>query len=245
MEESSLPELDEEFFEAFGVEEGGLEEFHDEVRGNMEREMEAATSNQVKSQVMDQLHKLHAVQLPKAMISQEIQNQKQQMLQQFQMYGQNGQAPEIDLPDDLFTDQAERRVAVGLVVNEIVSSADLRPDEDRVKQRVETLAAGYEDPAQVVSYYYSNPEQLQQIEMAVLEDQVVDHILEQASVEIITTNYNDLISGTAVAPEQPEENAEGQGEGAPSEGAKSEGATSEEAEGADALHAEAEREKAE
>ena len=255
VEESSLPELDEEFFEAFGVEEGGLEAFHDEVRGNMEREMEAATSNQVKSQVMDQLHKLHAVQLPKAMISQEIQNQKQQMLQQFQMYGQNGQAPEIDLPDDLFTDQAERRVAVGLVVNEIVSSADLQPDEDRVRQRVETLAAGYEDPAQVVSYYYSNPEQLQQIEMAVLEDQVVDHILEQASVEIITTNYNDLISGTAVAPEQPEEDAEGQGEGAPSEGApsegapsegaKSEGATSEEAEGADALHAEAEREKAE
>ena len=72
------------------------------------------SANQVKSQVMDELHRLHSVQLPQAMVSQEIQNQKQQMLQQFQMYGQGGQAPDIDLPDDLFTEQAEKRVSVGL-----------------------------------------------------------------------------------------------------------------------------------
>ena len=204
VEEPTVPELDEEFFKTFGVEDGGLDAFHDEVRANMQREMDAAVINQVKSQVMDQLHKLHSVQLPKSMVTQEIQNQKQQMLQQFQMYGQNGQAPEIDLPDDLFTEQAERRVSVGLIVNEIVSTGELTPDADRVKERVDTLAAGYAEPSQVVNYYYSNPEQLQQIEMAVLEDQVVDHILEQATVDVVSASYADVISGAAVPAPEPE-----------------------------------------
>lgn len=204
VEASSLPELDEAFFQTFGVEEGGVEAFRAEVRANMEREMAAAAGNQVKSQVMEQLHKLHKVQLPKAMVAQEIQQQKQQMLRQFQMYGQGGKAPEIDLPDDLFTEQAQRRVSVGLVVNEIVTSADLKPDAAKVRTRVETLAAGYSEPGQVVSYYYSNPEQLQQIEMAVLEDQVVEHILERATVEVVSTSYKDLISGAAIAPETEE-----------------------------------------
>jgi trigger factor len=208
VEEPAVPELDEEFFKSFGVEEGGLEAFHADVRANMQRELDSAISNQVKSQVMDELHRLHTVQLPKAMVSQEIQNQKQQMLQQFQMYGQNGQAPDIDLPDDLFTEQAEKRVSVGLIVNEIVSTGELRPDEDRVRARVEEMAAGYSDPAQVVNYYYSNPEQLQQIEMAVLEDQVVDHILEQASVEIVSTTYQDALTGAAIAPEPEDEEPE-------------------------------------
>ncbi|TNF86222.1 MAG: trigger factor [Gammaproteobacteria bacterium] len=204
VEEPTVPELDDEFFKTFGVEEGGLEAFHAEVRSNMQRELDAAVANQVKSQVMDELHRLHSVQLPQAMVSQEIQNQKQQMLQQFQMYGQGGQAPDIDLPDDLFTEQAQKRVSVGLIVNEVVTSGELKADEEKVKARVEELAAGYADPSQVVSYYYSNPEQLQQIEMAVLEDQVVDHILEQAAVEVVSTTYQDALTGAAIAPE-PEE----------------------------------------
>jgi trigger factor len=207
VEEPTVPELDDEFFKTFGVEEGGLEAFHAEVRSNMQRELDAAVANQVKSQVMDELHRLHNVQLPQAMVSQEIQNQKQQMLQQFQMYGQGGQMPDIDLPDDLFTEQAEKRVSVGLIVNEIVTSGELKADEERVKARIEEMAAGYADPSQVVSYYYSNPEQLQQIEMAVLEDQVVDHILEQAAVEVVSTTYQDALTGAAIAP-PPEETAE-------------------------------------
>jgi trigger factor len=219
VEEASLPELDAEFFTAFGItpddenpDRDDLQAFHEEVTANMQREMDAAAGNQVKSQVMDQLHKLHSVQLPIAMVAQEIQGQKDQMMQQFQTYGQNNQMPEIDLPDDLFREQAERRVAVGLIVNEIVSSAELRPDEEKVKARIETLAAGYAEPQQVLSYYYSNPEQLQQIEMAVLEDQVVDHILEQASVEVVSATYTEIISGSAVAPPQLEEEGEEQPE---------------------------------
>jgi len=203
--ESKQPELDDEFFKAFGVEEGGEEAFRKDVRENMQREMDSAARNQLKSQVMDQLHANHTVQLPAVVVGNEIQALKQQMLQQFQMYGQQGNADQIDLPDDLFTEQAERRVAVGLIVNEIVSKAELSADPERVKLRIEEMASGYAEPQQVINYYMSNAEQRQQIEMAVLEDQVVDHILEQASIEQVASNYNDVISGQAIAPEPNDE----------------------------------------
>ncbi|MEZ5550437.1 MAG: trigger factor [Pseudomonadales bacterium] len=202
VESAVLPELDDEFFKAFGISEGGESAFRSEVRSNMQREMDAAASNQVKSQVMDQLHKLHTVQLPKAVVDREIEALKQQMMGQFQAYGQK--APEIDLPGELFLEQAERRVSVGLIVNEIVSKAGITPDADRVKARIETLAAGYAQPQQVVNYYYGNPEQLEKIEMAVLEDQVIDHILAKASVEIVPSTYTDIIRGTAVATDEDE-----------------------------------------
>lgn len=202
--ESELPELDSEFFKGFDVTDGGMDAFRKEILANMQRELDAALNNQIKTQVMDQLHALHTLQLPSAMISREIDVLKNQMLQQFQMVGQGKAkakgAPDIDLPDDLFQQQAERRVAVGLIVNEVVSSANLEPAADRVKERIETMAAGYADPQQVINYYYGNAEKLQQIEMAVLEDQVVDHILDQANVEIISASYSAVINGSAVAP---------------------------------------------
>lgn len=206
--QSEIPELDDEFFKGFGVEEGGVEAFRVAIKANMEREFNAALTNQVKSQVMDQLHELHTLQLPHAMIAREIETLKNQMLQQFQMAGQNNAAPDIDLPDDLFQEQAEKRVAVGLIVNEVVSSASLEPDDDRVKARIESMAAGYAEPQQVINYYYGNAEQLQQIEMAVLEDQVVDHILDKAEVEIIDATYSGVISGTAIAPASSESTRE-------------------------------------
>ena len=203
--QSTLPELDEEFFKAFGIEEGGADAFRDDVKANMQREMDAAIGNQVKSQVMDQLNELHTVQLPQAMISREIEVLKGQMLQQFQAYGaQAGGQP--DLPDELFQEQAERRVTVGLIVNEIVSDANIEPDPDKVRERVETLSEQYAEPQQVINYYYSNAEQLQQIEMAVLEDQVVEHILGQSTVEIVVSSYTDIISGQAIPDPESEGN---------------------------------------
>ena len=202
---SQLPELDDEFFQGFGIQEGGLTAFREDVRGNMQREMDAAIVNQVKSQVMDQLHELHTVQLPQTMIKAEIDALKQQMLQQFQMYAAGKDQPE--LPDDMFVEQAERRVSVGLIVKEIVASAELEADAERVKARIETMAEQYAEPQQVINWYYSNPEQLQQIEMAVLEEQVVDHVLESATVETIASSYEEVISGNAVKPAEAEAEA--------------------------------------
>jgi trigger factor len=196
VEASQLPEIDDAFLEAFGVEDGGLEAFHEEVTGNMQREMDAAITDQVKRQVMDQLGKLHDVQLPHALVHQEIHVLKDQMAQQMQSFGGGAQQGELpSLPDDLFRERAEQRVAVGLIVNEIIADRQLSVDAEKVKARIEKLAEPYAEPQQVVNWYYSNEEQLRQIEMAVLEDQVVDHVLEQASVDVLQSNYADILAG--------------------------------------------------
>ena len=199
--EPALPELDQDFFTGFGLEDGSLEQFRDQVRNNMQRELDSAIKNQVRRQVMDELARLHDFPIPQAMIDNEIQGLKQQMLQQFQV-PPGGQQP--DLPSELFTDQATRRVKVGLIVNEIVQVQELTADADAVRAHIEALAAPYDEPQQVVNYYYGNPEQLQQIEMAVLEDQVIDHIMSHAVVNDVSASYADTMADNVVPkPEEP------------------------------------------
>ena len=199
--EPTVPELNDEFFEGFGVSEGGEEAFREEVRGNMQREMDAALKNQIKQQVMEGLGKLHDFQIPHAIVHREIHVLKDQMLSQFQMGGQ-AQAPQ--LPDELFQDQAEHRVKVGLVVNEIISKEELTVDEAALDARLEEIAAPYGETEQVIAWYRSNPEQMQNIEMGVLEDQVVDHIMSLAQVEDLDSTYEDIISGKAIPQPEPE-----------------------------------------
>ena len=119
-----------------------------------------------------------------------------------------GQAQQLDLPDALFQDQAEKRVKVGLVVNEIMTSKAMVADPEKIDARLQEIAAPYGEPEQVIDWYRSNPEQMNNIEMAVLEDQVVDLIMEQASIEEVVSNYTDVISGAAIAaPEEASEEA--------------------------------------
>ena len=241
-----VPALDDEFFKTFGVNEGGVDAFRAEVRRNMERELDSAVKSQLKRQVMDELKRLHEVQLPQSMVRREIGALKQQMAEQMQAYAQprpkarrpasdhshdhdhdhdhdhahdhdhddhdhahdhehehadHAHEPRIpDMPDDLFRGEAERRVKVGLVVNELINTQGLKSDPTRVRQRVEDIASTYVQPEQVINWYYSNEAQLSQIEMAVLEDQVVEHILASANVSDVVSSYADVISGRAIAP---------------------------------------------
>ncbi|MEC7414323.1 MAG: trigger factor [Pseudomonadota bacterium] len=205
--EAIVPELNDEFFEKFGVTEGGEESFRAEVKKNMERELESARKNQIKQQVMDGLSKIHEFLLPDDVVRREIQALKDQMLSQFQM--PQGQAPQLDLPDELFKDQAEQRVRVGLVVNEIIVKHELKADPELVDAQLQTIAEPYDEPDQVINWYRSNPEQMQNIEMGVLEDQVVDLILSQSAVEDVVASYADVLSGAAIAdPDQDVESAE-------------------------------------
>ncbi len=197
VEAKALPEVDAEFMKAFGVEDGDLDTFKTEVRNNMERELKNAVSGKVKEQTMDGLAKLHEFDLPAALIKQEVDRMRQQMVQQF---GGGQQFDASMLPEELFRDQAERSVRLGLVVRAILEKNDLKPDADRVKARVEEIAAQYEQPQELINWVYNNPQQLQQIEGAVLEDQVVDLVLEGAKVEEKTMSYQE-----AVKPRQPEQ----------------------------------------
>ncbi|WP_299772254.1 trigger factor [uncultured Pseudoteredinibacter sp.] len=193
-----LPELDEEFFKKYGVEEGGEEKFREEVRNNMERELKNAAKNKVKTQVMDGLLNANSVDVPKALVASEIDALRGQMMQQFGGAAENMDLKSI-LPDDMFTEQAERRVSLGLIVGELVKKEELKVDADAVKAMVEEMASTYQDPEEVVNYYYSNRELLAGVESAVLEDQVVDFILDKAKVEDVKSEYEDVIKPEAQA----------------------------------------------
>jgi trigger factor len=147
---------------------------------------------------MDGLAEIHEFPIPGDIVQREIQVLKEQMMSQFQM--PPGQTQSLDLPDALFHDQAEKRVKVGLIVNEVISSGELVADEAKVEAKLQEMAEPYGEPEQVIEWYRSNPEQMGNIEMAVLEDQVVDHIMASAEIEEVVSNYADVISGAAIAP---------------------------------------------
>lgn len=192
---AQLPELNEEFFARFGVEEGGEEGFRTEVRKNMERELRQAIKGKTKTQVMDGLLKTNSIDVPKALISNEIDRLRQQAVQQFG--GAN--IDPSQLPAELFEEQAKRRVSLGLIVAEVVKQNDIKPDNDRVRAMVEELASAYQEPEQVVNWYMQNEQQLAEIQSVVLEEQVVDTVLQKAKVTDKQVSYEE-----AVKPAQPE-----------------------------------------
>ncbi|MFV8817303.1 trigger factor [Haliea sp. E17] len=194
-------ELDEELFKKYGVTDGGLEQFRKEVGENMARELKNAVENKVKQQVMDAVLAAHsAVELPKALIAQEIDALRRQMVQQFG--GAASQMPDLRslLPDDMFAENAESRVRLGLVLSELVGKFEIKADAERVKATIEDLASTYEQPEEVINWYYSNREQLASIESKVLEDLVVEKLLEGANIVEKECSYQE-----AIAPAQQDE----------------------------------------
>ncbi len=185
-----LPELDDTFLAAFGVKDGGVKKFREDVRKNMTRELKQAVKNKVKTQVMDALLANNTVEAPKALVGNEINRQREAMFKQF---GGNAKIDPNMLPDDLFREQAQRSVALGLLISQIIKDKTVEVDQARVKAVIEEVAESYETPEEVVSYYYSNREQLAQVEAMVLEDQVVDTVLAQAQVTDAPARYTEIV----------------------------------------------------
>jgi trigger factor len=182
--------LNDEFFKIYGVEEGGEAKFREDVQGNMERELRNAIRTKVKNRVMNQLFDLNKVELPEALVSNEITQLKQQMVQQF------GGGQQIDLsmlPDDMFKEKAERRAALGVIVSELVKVEEMTPNEEQVRARVDEIASTYEQPREVVDYYYSKPELLSSVEAVVLEDQVTELVLSKAKVKEEAVSYEEAV----------------------------------------------------
>ncbi|UZJ45483.1 trigger factor [Marinimicrobium sp. C6131] len=191
--EKELPELDKDFYAKFGVEKGGKPQFRKEVKANMARELKNAIKAKTKNQVMDALLETHKPELPKALVSSEIETLRQQMMQRFGGQQQNFDVKSL-LPDTMFQEDAERRVALGLIVGEIVKENQIKVDADRVREMVEELASTYEEPEAVVNYYYENRQLLSSVESAALEDQVVDFILDKAKVTDESSSYDDIVT---------------------------------------------------
>ncbi len=187
-------ELDEELFKQYGVEEGGLEQFRKEVGENMARELKNAIQARVKQQVMNAVLEAHNLDVPRALVEHETDVMRQQMFQQFG--GAGGQDLDLKslLPDEMFSEQAERRVKLGLLLAEMISKFQLKADADKVREAIEELASTYQEPEEVINWYYSNQQQLSAVESKVLEDQVVEKLLESANITEKECSYQEALS---------------------------------------------------
>ncbi|ELX8379267.1 trigger factor [Providencia vermicola] len=190
VEQRELPEFTEEFIKRFGIADGTLDGLRAEVRKNMERELKNAVRNRIKAQVLDGLVNANDIEVPAAVVDGEIDVLRRQAAQRFG--GNEKQA--MELPRELFEEQAKRRVVIGLLLGEVINSNELKADEDRVKVLIEEMASAYEDPTEVIEYYSKNNELMNSVRNLALEEQAVEKILEVAKVTEKETNFNELMN---------------------------------------------------
>lgn len=175
VEEQVLPELDDTFAASFGVTTGKVEDLAAEVRKNMQRELAERLSRETKARVFDALIKENSISVPRALVEQDIDALQQGAMRELGV-NDPAQAPSRER----FASLAQRRVTVGLLIQELVRQNKIRLDAARVEQRVQELAAPYEKPAEAAQFYRADRGMMTQIETGVLEDQVVDFLLARA-----------------------------------------------------------------
>ncbi|MBS9431838.1 trigger factor [Photorhabdus hainanensis] len=195
VEQRELPELNEEFIKRFGIADGTVDGLRAEVRKNMERELKNAVRNRIKSQVIEGLVKANEIDVPAAVVDSEIDVLRRQSAQRFG--GNEKQA--LELPRELFEEQAKRRVVVGLLLGEVISSNELKADEERVKALIEEMASAYEDPQEVIEFYGKNQELMNNVRNIALEEQAVEVLLGKAKVSEKETTFNELMNQNQMA----------------------------------------------
>lgn len=195
VEKAQLPEINDEFLALFGVKEGGVDKLKADVRKNMEREIKGAARNQVKQAAFDALLEKNEFDIPASMLEQEIDRQRDMMLNRFaQQFGANPANFNKDmLPNELFEDQALRSARLGVIVSRLIDEQQMEVDQERVTAYINEMAENYEDPQEVIDFYTNDKEQRANIEAVVLEDQVVDYILSQGKVSDKEISYQDLL----------------------------------------------------
>ncbi|MFB6434801.1 MAG: trigger factor [Candidatus Malihini olakiniferum] len=189
VEERELPELTVDFIERCGVADGSVESLRAEVHKNMERELKGAMHNRIKSQVIDGLVKANDIDVPAVLIDLEIDVLRQQAAQRFG--GNANQSAEF--PRELFEEQAKRRVIVGLLLGEVISTNELKTDDARCNALIEERASAYEDPQKVVAYYRKNKELMNNMRNLDLEEQAIELVLSKAKVVEKASSFNELM----------------------------------------------------
>jgi trigger factor len=189
VEERKLPEIDEEFCKIYGVESGGVERLRQEVEDNMRRELGDAVRARLKKQIMDGLLAANPIELPKSLVDSQV--------RELQMdAGRRAGAQDVSQlpPAENFVEAARRRVALSLLINEVIKTGDLKLDQGKVLARFEELAMQFPDPNQALQTYRNNPQIQRQMEAGVLEDQVVDWVLERAKVTEQQSSFKEIMN---------------------------------------------------
>jgi len=191
LERGELPTVDEAFIQSFGVESGDEKDFKAELKEQMQRELSLTLKNMNKTKVFDVLLEKNAdTPVPESAIKSEIHTLKHQAVERF---GGGQQFDPHQLPDELFAEQAERRVRLGILLGATVKKLGLAADSDRVRALIDEMAAAYDDAEQVVNFYYSNDENLKQVEALAVEEQVAEKLLESAKAKTIDMSYADVM----------------------------------------------------
>jgi len=191
VEEQALPPVDGELAKKMGMDDGDMDKFREEIRSNMDRELNNALESQTKKAVMDALLEAHDIDVPKTLIQSEAQALTEQMINNMQQQGMP--AEQTKLSPEMFEGEAKRRVSLGLIMAEIVKKEELQADDASVKQKVDAIAEPYEKSEQVVQYYYGDKQRLAEIESLVVEEQVVNWILSQAKVSDKPMTFQEIM----------------------------------------------------
>ncbi len=191
--EKTLPALDDALFAKFGIAEGGLEAFRKEVQENMSRERDRALQRRFASHVLEQLKLANTVELPKALVQNEAQRLAAEGRRNLMMRGIDTDKMPMPGPE-VFEPQAQDRVKLGLLMAEIIKTAGVVAQPPKVRATIESMAAGYESPDELVKWYYSDPRRLQEIEAMVLEEEAVGWIAARASVGEESISFDDLMN---------------------------------------------------
>ena len=188
-----LPTLNEEFFKSTGIAAKNLKEFKKEIKTKLQEDLENLTKNKSKASILDSIREANPFEVPNAMVESEVINMREDAARRV------GMDPK-DLKDDLFPKEtfqkeAKKRVSVGIILNKIIEEKNIKSDGDRVRKIIEDRAAMYKEPQQVVNWFYSNEEQLRNIESISLEEQVVEILLSEASAEEEELTYEECVTG--------------------------------------------------
>ncbi|MFT5311657.1 MAG: trigger factor [Paraglaciecola sp.] len=197
VEQLDLPKVDEEFAKLFGIEDGNIESLNTEVRSNMQRELDQTLKAAIKEQVIAGLLENNQIDLPKALVEQEINALREQAKQRFsqQQGGNMDNMPE--LPADLFEENARKRVSIGLLLGEVIKTNEIKVDQAKVESLIATAASAYEDPSEVIEYYKTNDELMQQMNNVALEEQAVELLLKNAKVKEVNKAFDEIMNKQA------------------------------------------------
>ncbi len=191
--ESSMPEVNEEFIRSFGVADGTEESLRAEIRANLERELNQATTSILKVRIIDALvNSMPDLEIPQSIVRQEAASLASRAASQ---QGREASAEE----SEVFMELAANRVRGGLLMGELARQNAMRVDPAKVRSAIETIAQTYEDPNEVIQLYYGNQQLVAQVENSVLEEQVVDWVLEHAKVSDNEMKFQEVISAAVSA----------------------------------------------
>lgn len=194
VEWAHMPEVDAEFARSLGIPDGDLQKMREDIRANLEREVGGRLKSRTKQSVMDALVKVAELEVPKALLDQDAERLAEMTREDMRQRGVN--VKDMPFPADLFTQQADRRVRLGLILSEMVKTNSLNATPEQIKAFIEDFAKAYEDPQQVMKYYYSDRNRLAEIEALVLEENVVKFVLDKAKVKETAVSFDELMNNS-------------------------------------------------